>query len=390
MDHVALLSRLIEIDTSRADGAGCRQLMVLLEQKLSSAGCQSHIVYIPPPFAGGLEGRMALVAHRRTAGKPRLVVYGHVDVVPADGWNAYAPRVEEDKVFGRGAADMKGSIAALVVALTSLKDTPLQYDLTVVMTMDEETDQLPQLEYLTDEVDAGPGTHTLSLDAGFGYVSIANLGVLQLDIAVRGKAVHSGLAHMGKNAVEDAARLIAAVLELKEQVTTRRSQVATHPDTGLDVMEPRLNVNQVQGGLARNIVPDVCSFSIDRRMLPDETVDDARDEILQALDSVPNTQWDILREFVIPPVPPCDDPEAEILSRIIDDVTGSTGLYGEMISGDLPYATRRYWGGRAFGTGVIRPESGIHGVHEFVYQRDLDHLGEVLERYLTGNHKEAA
>jgi succinyl-diaminopimelate desuccinylase len=155
-------------------------------------------------------------------------------------------------------------------------------------------------------------------------------------------------------------------------------------------MEPRLNVNQVQGGLARNIVPDVCSFSIDRRMLPDETVDDARDEILQALDSVPNTQWDILREFVIPPVPPCDDPEAKILSRIIDDVTGSTGLYGEMISGDLPYATRRYWGGRAFGTGVIRPESGIHGVHEFVYQRDLDHLGEVLERYLTGNHKEAA
>jgi succinyl-diaminopimelate desuccinylase len=155
-------------------------------------------------------------------------------------------------------------------------------------------------------------------------------------------------------------------------------------------MEPRLNVNQVGGGLARNIVPDVCTFSVDRRLLPDETVDNARAEILQTLDSVEGAQWDILREFVIPPVPPCDDPEAEVLSAIVGDVTGSTGLYGEMISGELPYATGRYWGGKVFGTGVIRPESHIHGVDEFVYERDLRQLGEVLERFLTGHHKEAA
>ena len=390
MDHVALLSRLIEIDTSGTDGAGCRKLLALLEQQLASAGCATHIVDIPPTSADGLEGRAALIAHRRALGRPRLVVYGHVDVVPADGWDAYSPRLADGKVFGRGSSDMKGSIAALVVALAHLKDSPLHYDLTVAMTMDEETHQLSQLEYLTPEVDAGPGTHLLSLDAGFGYVSVANLGVLQMDVAVRGQAVHSGLAHLGRNAVEDASRLIAAILELKRRVVARRSAVPTHPGTGLEVMEPRLNVNQVEGGLARNIVPDICTFSIDRRLLPDETVEDSRAEILQALDSVDGAQWDILREFVIPPVPPSDDPEAEVLSGVVGEVTGSTGLYGEMISGELPYATRRYWGGKVFGTGVIRPESHIHGVDEFVYERDLHQLGEVLVRFLTGNHKEAA
>jgi len=390
MDYVALLSRLIEIDTSGADGAGCRQVFALLEQELRSSSCATQIVDIPPESADGLEGRMALVAHRRATGLPRLVVYGHVDVVPADGWDAFSPRVEGGKVFGRGACDMKGSVAALAGALSNLKEQPLSYDLTVILTMDEETHQLSQLEYLTAAVDAGPGTHMLSLDAGFGYVSIANLGVLQLDVEVKGQSVHSGLAHLGTNAVEGAARLMSALLELKERVTTRRSPIPTHPDTGLGVMEPRLNINQVSGGLARNIVPDSCRFSIDRRLLPDETVENARAEILQALNGVEDARWDILREFVIPPVEASDDSHAGILARIVGEVTGSTGLYGEMISGELPFAAGHFWGSKVFGTGVIRPECNLHGVGEFVYERDLHQLGEVLVRFLTGNQKEAA
>ncbi|MBE9506073.1 MAG: M20 family metallopeptidase [Chloroflexi bacterium] len=164
----------------------------------------------------------------------------------------------------------------------------------------------------------------------------------------------------------------------------------THPDTGLAVMEPRLNVNRVAGGLARNVVPDSCVFTVDRRLLPDERVDEARTEIVQALGSVPAVDWSIQREFVIPPVPPCDDPEAEVLARILGDVTGSSGLYGEMISGDLPGIATRLWGGKVFGLGVIRPQSHIHGIDECVIERDMEQLVEVLVRFLTLNQKEAA
>jgi succinyl-diaminopimelate desuccinylase len=214
--------------------------------------------------------------------------------------------------------------------------------------------------------------------------------LLQLDIAVHGVSVHSGLAHLGRNAVEGAARLVSAVLALKEQVLERRSGVETHPDTGLLLMEPRLNVNLIEGGLARNIVPDLCRCSIDRRLLPEESAEAAREELLATLRSVPGVEWEVVREFVIPPVPCCDDPAAGVMAGIIRDVTGTTGLYGAMMSGELPGAACGPWGGQSFGVGLIRPDSHIHGVDEHVCVADMDRLTEVLARFLSGDRKEAA
>ncbi len=390
VDYVQILSRLIEIDTSGADGKGCREAMAFLAPRFRVAGLEPVPIEIPSEAAGGRPGRMALVCHRRRQEKDRLLIYTHIDVVPAEGWDAFKARRADGRVFGRGAADMKGSVAALLGALWQVRNTPLAYDLSVLVTMDEETSQSPQLEYLTSALDPGPRPHVLSMDAGFGYVSIANLGLLQLDVAVKGDSVHSGLAHLGRNAVEDANRLIHALLLLKETVVRRRSNLKTHPDTRLDVMEPRLNVNRIKGGLAPNIVPDSCVFSVDRRLLPSESVDEARAEIFQALRSVPAVEWSIQRDFAIPPVPPCDDTEADVLAHILRDVTGSSGLYGDMISGDLPGAATRLWGGKVFGLGVIRPESRVHGIDECVIERDMEQLVEVLVRFLTGNRKEAA
>ncbi|MBN1855832.1 MAG: M20/M25/M40 family metallo-hydrolase [Dehalococcoidia bacterium] len=362
----------------------------MLAPLFESAGVQTVPIDIPATSADGRDGRMVLVGHRRRLGRERLLVYSHIDVVPAQGWRAFEPRRSGGLIFGRGAADMKGAIASLLGALESVRDVPLEYDLSVLVTMDEETQQRSQLEYVTSALDPGTAPHVLSLDAGFGYVSIANLGVLQMDVMVRGESVHSGLSHLGKNAVEDANVLIGALLSLKERVVQRRSSIKTHPDTGLSFMEPRLNVNRVEGGLARNIVPDSCVFSIDRRLLPDERIEDARSEIMETLGGVSAVNWEILRESVIEPVPPCNDPEASVLADTICSVTGESGLYGEMISGDLPGAATRLWRGSVFGAGLIRPESRIHGIDEFVSERDMNQLTEVLGRFLTRNQKEAA
>ncbi len=390
MDYVDVLCRLIEFDTSAADGTGCRAAIAYLAPLFDGVGCSSVRIDIPREAADGLEGRTALVCHRRRSGAERLLVYSHIDVVPAQGWDAFLPRVGDGRVYGRGAADMKGSLAAVLGALDRLRDRELRYDVSVLVTMDEETHQMSQLEYLTPYLDAGARPHVLSLDNAFGYVTIANLGLLQLDIAVHGVSVHSGLAHLGRNAVEDGARLMAAVLALKGQVLGRRSRVPTHPDTGLSLIQPCLNVNLVGGGLARNVVPDLCTFSIDRRLLPEERVAAARDELLEVLRSVPGVKWDVVREYAIPPVPPCDDPAALAMADVIRDVTGATGLFGAMMSGELPGAACGPWGGQSFGVGLIRPESNIHGVDEHVCVTDLDQLVEVLTRFLSGGGKEAA
>jgi succinyl-diaminopimelate desuccinylase len=390
MDHVDVLCRLIEYDTSAVDARGCLAALAYLGNLFGECGCQTVQIPIPACEADGLSDRIALRADRRMPGKPRLLVYGHIDVVPAEGWDAYVPRRAEGRIYGRGASDMKGSISALVGALACIRGVAPAFDLTVLLTMDEETHQMSQLNYLTGYLDTGNHPHVLSLDAGFGYVSVANLGLLQMDITVQGHSVHSALAHLGRNAIEDAVALMAPLLELKRSIVRRKSDVPTHPATGLDFMEPRLNINLLNGGIARNIVPDRCMFTIGRRLLPEETVDGARAEILATLNSVRGVDWSVKRQFSIPSVALCRDPLARVLAKAIAEVTGATGTYGEMLSGELPAAASLFWGGDAFATGVIRPDNHIHGMNEFVFVSDLDRLVDVLARFLTGDPKEAA
>ncbi|MBN1177027.1 MAG: M20/M25/M40 family metallo-hydrolase, partial [Dehalococcoidales bacterium] len=326
--------------------------------------------------------RVNLVGHRREAGKKRLIFYAHIDVVPADGWDAFSPRIENGKIYGRGAADMKGSLAALIPALESLKNKELKYDLSVIITTDEEYSQASQLRYLEQFIQPVAGAYLFNLDSSFGYVSIANLGALHADILVKGKSVHSAMSHTGENAVEQANRLINALLELKKDVIKRKSAVRAAPNTGLAFMESRLNVNMIHGGLKVNIVPDECVVSVDRRLIPEENAYDARKELEAALSAVPNVTWEFTRVMTIPTVPPLSDPLVDALEKIVREVTGSGGQYGEMGSGDLPHIVEE-WGGKEFGMGVIRPECNIHGRDEFACIKDIEDLSRIIVRFLA-------
>jgi acetylornithine deacetylase/succinyl-diaminopimelate desuccinylase-like protein len=323
-----------------------------------------------------------LVCHRANPGRPQLIFYAHIDVVPAQGWPAFEPCIKDGKLFGRGAADMKGAIPALLMALEKGRDKTLNFDVSVIITTDEEYSQASQLRYISRFLEPLKGAYFFDLDSNFGYVSIANLGALQMDILIKGRSVHSALSHLGENAVEKAALVMEALLKLKARVTSRKSHILTHPETGLDRMTARLNINMIQGGLKVNIVPDQCVISIDRRLIPEENLSAARKEILDVLAEVPEVKWEIVREFSIPTLPPCKDPITDRLAGILREVTGEGGKYGEMGSGDLANIVVNEWGGREFGMGVIRTESNIHGNNEFVYIKDIEDLAEVIYRFL--------
>jgi succinyl-diaminopimelate desuccinylase len=149
-------------------------------------------------------------------------------------------------------------------------------------------------------------------------------------------------------------------------------------------MVPRLNINMIQGGLKVNIIPDECLISVDRRLIPEEKIDQAYQEILDTLGSLPDIQWEIKDKFVIPTVKPSRDPVTDRLSGILKQVTGEGGKYGEMGSGDLNNIVVNEWGGREFGMGVIRTASNIHGKDEYVNLKDIEDLGEIIYRFLTG------
>jgi len=382
MEYVEVLKKLVSINTSVPPGNNYAQAVDYLEPFFRQLGFVTQKIAIPPEHAEGRSGRVNLVCHRRRQGLQRLIFYGHLDVVPADGWDAFNPRGENGKLYGRGTADMKGSIAALLLAMHRLKNRDLNFDISVMLTTDEEYSQASQLEYLAGYLQPVAGAYFCNLDSSAGFVSITGLGALQMDIKVNGRSVHSGLSHLGENAVEKAAMLTQVLLELKNKLETKRSSVAVHPATGLTHMVPRLNINMISGGLKVNIVPDECIISIDRRLIPEENLADARTELMDVLNSVPGVDWEISAVTTIPAVPPRDDPVIDRLSAIITRVTGEGGKFGEMGSGDLSSIVDG-WGALGFGLGVIRPECSIHGKNEFVYLKDIENLAEVIELFVT-------
>ena len=382
MNYIKVLEDIISIDTSVPPGLNYGEVIDYLQPMFADVGFATRKIYIPEEYTEGREGRVNLICHRREQGTPRLIFYAHIDVVPAEGWNAFHPRVENGKIYGRGAADMKGAIVALLLGLEHLKGKALKYDTSAIITTDEESGQASQIRYLTQFLQPVTGAYVFSLDSSFGYAGIANLGAIHMDIKVKGKSVHSGLSHLGENAVEKANLLMSALLELKSKVMQRKSAVAVHPDTGLSRMESRLNINKIVGGLKVNIVPDQCLISLDRRLIPEENLPEAEKELMDTLASVKGVNWKVERIYRIPTVPPCQDPIVDELDRIIEGVTGQGGKFGEMGSGDLPYIVTSEWGGKEFGLGVIRRECNIHGKDEFVYQKDIEDLAEIIPRFL--------
>jgi succinyl-diaminopimelate desuccinylase len=278
---------------------------------------------------------------------------------------------------------MKGAIAALLLGLYMGKDRELKYDTSVMVTTDEETSQASQIRYLAQFLEPLSSAYFFSLDSSFGYVSIAALGVVQMDIRVKGRSVHSGVSHLGENAVEKAVPVLNALLDLKKKVTQRRSGVPVHPGTGLTVMEPRLNINMIRGGLKVNIVPDECIISVDRRLIPEENAEEAERELLQTLSSVDGVRWEIGNVVKIPTVPSLQDPIVDELVGVLREVTGQGNAYGEMGSGDFGPVVRLEWGAKLFGLGVIRADCNIHGKDEFVYQRDIEDLAVIISRFLS-------
>lgn len=222
-----------------------------------------------------------------------------------------------------------------------------------------------------------------SLDSNTGGVAIAGLGALQMDIKIKGKSVHSGLSHLGVNAVEQAIRVMNALLDLKSRVIMKKSSIPAHPDTGLKYMESRLNINMVHGGIKANIVPDECVITVDRRLIPEEKLEEADQEIRELLGRFKDIEWEISYGLRVPTVQPASGPAVERLESLIKDVTGTTGQFGEMGSGDMGIIIHDEWGGEDFGLGVIRTECNIHGKNEFVYLKDVEDLGQIVARYLT-------
>ncbi|PYE39089.1 acetylornithine deacetylase [Psychrobacter fozii] len=211
-----------------------------------------------------------------------LVLSGHTDVVPVDGqeWTSdpFTATIRGDKLYGRGACDMKGFIGCVLTLLpqaVKLSNTgQLRRPLHLAVSFDEEVGCLGAPLILADIKARGitPDYCIVGEPTNMAMV-VAHKGISIYRCRVHGKSAHSSLTAQGVNAISYASRLIGYVDELAEEIS-HRDDTLSDGDAMFDVPYSTLSVGTIQGGTATNIVPNLCEFTFDYRNLPHMTQDD--------------------------------------------------------------------------------------------------------------------
>jgi acetylornithine deacetylase len=202
-------------------------------------------------------------------GKPAgLILSGHTDTVPWDGqaWSVepLGAQVEGGKLYGRGSADMKGYIGAVIARTREWLAADLPYALHYAFSYDEEVGGFGAMRLIADLRDAGLTPRLCIIGEPTEMVpAIAHKGVYRWRCHVRGHAAHSSLTPSAVNAVEAAARVIAQISGLADQL---RESEKRQP--GFDVPYTTAAVCVVAGGIADNVVPEDCRFHYEFRNLP--------------------------------------------------------------------------------------------------------------------------
>jgi acetylornithine deacetylase len=255
------LVRINSVNPAYAQGRNEGEIQQYIARFFTRAG-------IPVEWQEVAAGRANVVA--KLSGRDprrRLLLEAHVDTAGIESMTIapFEPALRDGRLFGRGACDTKGGLAAMMHALVAvhLSGATPPSDVWLAATVDEEHSYRGVLR-LCEGLSA---TGAIVAEPTDLRVVVASKGCLRWRVTVTGRAAHSSKPHLGVNAISRMARLIVALEEEEQQLKARQ-----HPLVGC----PTLNVGVIQGGAQVNIVPDECFVEIDRRLIPGEALADVQ------------------------------------------------------------------------------------------------------------------
>lgn len=385
-DSIDWLTRLIAFDTvSRHSNlaliddvkAYCEQLGLTVDLTFNDAKNKANLFVTVPAGKDADE-----INHG-------LVLSGHTDVVPVDGqdWTSepFTATIRGDKLYGRGACDMKGFIAcALTLLPQAVKFSnagQLRRPLHLALSFDEEVGCLGAPLLLADLKARGiTPDHCIVGEPTNMAMVVAHKGIAVYRCRVHGKSAHSSLTAQGVNAISYASRLIGYVDELAQEISYRSDN-----DGLFDVPYSTLSVGTIQGGTATNIVPNLCEFTFDYRNLPHMTQDDILAPIAakvaelstQMQARAADTGIELLQEESVPAM--TDNDSAELQALII-------ALTGDDTRHKVAYATE---GGQFTNSGIPTIICGpgsieqAHKADEYVALSEMARCDEFLQKLLN-------
>jgi len=395
------LARMVAIDTTFPPGAGYEAFAGLMESTVAALGLDFQRVDVPEHLwrvAGGrAQGRRTNLIARRRSDKPALGLYFHVDTVPAaPGWttNPFHLTRDGDRLIGLGAADMKGTIAAVLLALRAA-DTiglPLGYDPMLLLCTDEEGGLYPGVRYLAEQ--GLLEGHILNFNgAAAPRIWAGCFGLFTLLVRVHGKTVHASdarTAGLSANAIEAALPILNALAALKPEIAARTSALpapphATHP------LAAQLDISGAHGGQCGGQLPSLFEVLVCRRYAPEEDFQAARTEIENAvLAAAPGAAVEMVLTGHLMPTSDPTGPHwprwQEALSAGFGYAPDDFAKWGATSCSDFGWVQRTGMQ-EILLTGLGRPESCIHAPSEFTTRADIVALAKSVLAYLSAEFR---
>jgi succinyl-diaminopimelate desuccinylase len=367
-DILAFTEALVGVASENPPGTAYPECVRVIEARLRALGLE--VERVPYGRRGSERDRSgaAVVLSGVGSGPRTLYFSGHYDVVPVSTPGQCRAVRRGNTLFGRGTADMKGGLAAMLYAAVALQrvGAPLDGRVGLVFVPDEETGGRRGSEHLARLRRLGKGgIGMLTPEPTSGLVWNASRGAVTLRVTVHGRQAHVGLMHQGRNAFDDAIRVVTALKALARRVGRRRTRFHLTPSEARRSL--MLIGGRVEAGSNFNVVPDTCVFTVDRRMNPEEDQAAERDALFEVLDRMRRSGIALDVE-VLQEARPSGVPEATPLGRALREqvraVTGRPPRF-QMCPGLLE--TRFYaeqgMPAYAYGPG---PLSVAHGPREFV------------------------
>ncbi len=365
-DVISITKKLVAFNTINPPGNE-KAIATFTGDILSTNGF--NVKYIP--FE---KDRFHLIAARGCDNKDLPVVFsGHFDTVPlgAKNWNCdpFGGEIKDDKLFGRGASDMKGGIAAIIVAaIMAFELGNPQGGVKLIFTAGEETGCQGAQHLVSTLEDMGNARGIVVGEPTANMPAIGHKGGLYLELEAYGVTAHSSMPHLGDNAIYKIARAITKM----EKFDFREDE---DPLLGF----PTLNVGKVSGGLNLNSVPDHASFTIDART----TTKVNHEILLRHLENELGNEISIKTLVDLPAVSTSEN------SPFVHQVYKACGISIDSAntSKSLPYLTdasvlqQAYQGAPTIILGPGQPEMA-HQTNEFCYTANLEKAVEIYKNII--------
>lgn len=258
-----LLAELVAINSVNPayGGPGEAGVAGFVQRQFLAAGLE----VLPQPVEPGRENVVGVLPGRDRS--RRVVLEAHMDTVGVEGMTIapFEPAIRDGRLFGRGACDTKGGLAAMLAAVLDLaaRGEPPAYDVWLAAVVDEEHAYTGVLA-LVEGLAAADGTTAAAVVAEPTSLRIvsATKGVLRFRIRLTGKAAHSSKPWLGTSAISAAADIVQALDQFHGELAASQSHPLLGPATG--------SIGLIRGGVQVNIVAEACELDVDRRLLPGE------------------------------------------------------------------------------------------------------------------------